>query len=62
MAIPRETIDRVRDSVDIVEVIREYLPNIKKVGKDYRSLCPFHQDKKPSFYVSPNKNIFNCFG
>ena len=62
MAIPRETIDRVRNSVDIVEVIREYLPNIKKVGKDYRTLCPFHQDKKPSFYVSPNKNIFHCFG
>jgi DNA primase len=62
MAIPKETIDRVRESLDIVDVIREYVPNIKKIGKDYRSLCPFHQDKKPSFYVSPSKNIFHCFG
>ena len=62
MAIPRETIDRIREAVDIVEVIREAVPDLKKVGKDFRSLCPFHQDKKPSFYVSPSKRIFHCFG
>ncbi|MBU0951365.1 MAG: DNA primase [Elusimicrobia bacterium] len=60
--IPKETIDNLRDSVNIVELINEYIPNLRRVGKDYTALCPFHSEKAPSFYISPSKNIFHCFG
>jgi len=46
---------------DIVEVVSSYLP-LKRGGKDYKACCPFHQEKTPSFYVSPSKQIFKCFG
>ncbi|MFN3966592.1 MAG: DNA primase [Endomicrobiia bacterium] len=60
--IDRETISRIRDSVDIVEVIKSYVHDLKPAGKDFKALCPFHSEKTPSFYVSPSKNIFHCFG
>ncbi len=60
--IDRETISRIRDSVDIVEVVKSYLHDLKPAGKDFKALCPFHSEKTPSFYVSPSKNIFHCFG
>jgi len=53
--------DQLRNSLDIVEVISSYLP-LKKRGKEYECLCPFHQEKTPSFKVSPSKQIFHCFG
>jgi len=59
--IPDQLIDEVRDRTDIVEVISEYLP-LKKRGKNYFGLCPFHQEKTPSFSVNPEKQIFHCFG
>ena len=62
MFIAQETIERVRDSLDIVEVVSEFLPSLKRAGKDYKGLCPFHQEKTPSFMVSPAKGIFHCFG
>lgn len=62
MLISQETLTRVRDSADIVEVIGEYVPNLKKAGKDFKGLCPFHQERTPSFMVSPSKGIFHCFG
>ncbi|MDI6641486.1 MAG: DNA primase [Elusimicrobiota bacterium] len=62
MAIARETVDRIRAKIDIVELITEYVPNLKPAGKDYKALCPFHSEKTPSFFVSPSKNIFHCFG
>ena len=62
MPIPEETIQRVRDASDIVEVIAESVPNMKRAGKDFKALCPFHQEKTPSFTVSPSKGIFHCFG
>lgn len=62
MLISQETVSRVRDSADIVEVIGEYVPNLKKAGKDFKGLCPFHQERTPSFMVSPAKGIYHCFG
>jgi len=59
--IPQELIDRIRDSNDIVDAISEYLP-LKKSGKSWRGVCPFHADKKPSFHVSQDKQLFFCFG
>lgn len=59
--IKKEIIDQVREQSDIVQVISEYLP-LKKAGKYYRTLCPFHSEKSPSFYVSPERQIYHCFG
>jgi DNA primase len=53
--------ERVKNQADIVRVIGEYL-RLKKTGKDFSGLCPFHQEKTPSFTVSPIKQIFYCFG
>ncbi len=54
-------IDQVRSSVSIVDLISGYV-GLKKSGKDYAALCPFHQEKTPSFMVSEGKQIFKCFG
>ena len=59
--IKKEIIDRVRNDTDIVDLIGSYLP-LKKAGKYYRALCPFHTEKGPSFYVSPERQIYHCFG
>ena len=59
--IPDEVIAEVRSRADIVEVISEYLP-LKKAGRNYRALCPFHPEKTPSFMVSSAKQVFHCFG
>ncbi len=59
--IPQETIDRVLEATDIVELIGSYV-TLKKVGQNFQGLCPFHNDKTPSFSVSPEKKIFRCFG
>ncbi len=59
--IPDEVIAEVRSRADIVEVISEYLP-LKKAGRNYSALCPFHTEKTPSFMVSSAKQVFHCFG
>ena len=61
MRYDQRIIDDVRSANNIVEVIGEYLP-LKRSGANYRTLCPFHQEKTPSFMVSPSKQIFKCFG
>jgi len=53
--------DEIRRQLDIVEVISEYLP-LKRVGNSYATRCPFHPDDTPSFYVSPSRGIWKCFG
>lgn len=58
--LSQEKIDEIRQSVDIVDVIGEYLP-LEKVGRNYRALCPFHDDKNPSLSISPERQIFMCF-
>jgi len=59
--IDRQTIDRILDAADIVDVVQEFVP-LKKRGVNYLGLCPFHNEKTPSFTVSPSKEIFKCFG
>lgn len=53
--------EELREKVDIVEYLSQYL-SIKKRGKNYVALCPFHPDKNPSFYISKEKGLFHCFG
>jgi DNA primase len=59
--IDRPTIDRILDAAHIVEVVGEFV-QLKKRGVNYLGLCPFHNEKTPSFTVSPSKEIFKCFG
>ena len=59
--IPDEIVDRIRSSVDIVELVSEHV-SLKKTGANYIGRCPFHEEKTPSFTVSPAKQIFHCFG
>jgi DNA primase len=59
--IPDEVLEELKERADIVEVISEHLP-LKKAGRNYKGLCPFHQEKTPSFMVSPDKQLFHCFG
>ncbi len=59
--IPEDIIAHVRNTADIVDVISEYVA-LRKTGKNFIGLCPFHADKKPSFTVSEEKQIFHCFG
>jgi DNA primase len=59
--IEKEKIEEIKRQTDIVSLIAQYIP-LKKVGKNYRALCPFHTEKAPSFYVNPEKGIFYCFG
>jgi len=54
-------IEKISERADIVEVISEYIP-LKKAGKNYKALCPFHEERTPSFIVSPEKQLFHCFG
>lgn len=59
--IPEETIDDIRSRVDIVALIGRYI-ELKRAGRNFKGLCPFHEEKTPSFNVNPDRRIFHCFG
>jgi DNA primase len=61
ISIPDHIIDEIRERTDIVTVISDHVV-LKKVGKNFKGLCPFHSEKTPSFSVSPDKRIYHCFG
>ncbi|TCO61777.1 DNA primase [Caldanaerobacter subterraneus] len=61
MAYTRESIEKVIEANDIVDVISDYV-ELKRAGKEFRGLCPFHREKTPSFMVSPTKQVYHCFG
>jgi DNA primase len=59
--IPQDFLQQLLDRTDIVAVIERYVP-LKKAGANYQSRCPFHEEKSPSFTVSPSKQFYHCFG
>lgn len=61
MRIPEETVDRIRQAADILEVVGDFV-SLKKRGSNYTACCPFHNEKSPSFNVNPTRQIYKCFG
>ena len=59
--IPQDTVNRILDTAQIVDVVGDFV-TLKKRGANYIACCPFHNEKTPSFSVSPSKGIFKCFG
>lgn len=60
-SIPSETIEQIAAANDIVDVIGSYFP-LKRAGANFKAICPFHQERTPSFMVSPSRQTFHCFG
>ena len=61
MKFSYDLLEEIRNRCDIVDIISEYVP-LKQAGKSFKGLCPFHGEKTPSFMVSPEKQLFHCFG
>jgi DNA primase len=58
----RDAVSDIRDRIDIVDLVQGYVPSLKKAGRSFKGLCPFHQEKSPSFVVFPDSQNFHCFG
>ena len=56
-----DQVEEIKGKVDIAELIQEYVP-LKRAGRNFKGLCPFHGEKTPSFMVNPELQIFKCFG
>ena len=62
MAIERERIEAIKRDTDLVALIQSRGIELKKNGKSYHGLCPFHDDTNPSLSINPDKNLWQCFG
>lgn len=60
--ITQEKIESIKESVDLVALVKSKGVKIRKNGKGYKGCCPFHEETKPSFTVNPEQNLWNCFG
>jgi DNA primase len=60
--ISKDTITLVRDRTDLAAVVSESVPSLKKRGRRFVGLCPFHKEKTPSFHVNPDTGLYHCFG
>jgi DNA primase len=58
----RDAVAEIRDRIDVVDLVQGYVPSLKKTGNSFKGLCPFHQEKTPSFIVFPDSQNFHCFG
>lgn len=58
----QDAVADIRDRIDIVDLIQEFVPDLKRAGRSYKGICPFHQEKTPSFVVFPDSQNFHCFG
>ncbi len=59
---PEDIINEIRNRVDIVDLVRDYVPSLKQAGRNFKACCPFHSERTPSFTVSQDKQMFYCFG
>lgn len=62
MTIERQTIESIKAGIDLVALVKSKGIDLKKNGKSYLGLCPFHDDTNPSFSVNPTNNLWQCFG
>ena len=60
--IEKEKVEELKRSIDLIALIESKGVHLKKNGKGYKGLCPFHEDKTPSLSVNPETNLWNCFG
>ena len=60
--IPDDALESIRSRVDIVELVRDYVPQLLRAGRTFKARCPFHQERTPSFIVTPERQTFHCFG